>query len=63
VHDVHGVDLGALTAPAGGEDHEPDTVLIVGQDGVGVDLERSLHDLHELAEEPEDGLPPMVLTG
>jgi hypothetical protein len=28
-----------------------------------VKVERSLGDLHELAEEPVDGLPPAMLTG
>src|SRR5262249_59959118 len=36
--------------------------LIVGKDRTKVNAEGSLRDLHELAEEPEDRLPPAVLT-
>jgi hypothetical protein len=63
MHNVHGVDVHVLAAPAGCDDHEPDTVLVVREGRMKVNLERSLRDLHDFAEESEDGLPPAVVTG
>jgi len=62
MEDVRFVDLDAPAAPAGRDGHQRDAVLIVGQDCMKVDAERSLSYLHELAEEPVDCLAPAVLT-
>ena len=60
--DVRFVDLHAPATPAGRRNRQRDAVLVVDQDRMQVKVERSLGDLHELAEEPVDGLPPAVLT-
>jgi len=62
MHDVCAVDVDAPAAPTGRDGHQYDAVLIVCEDGVEVKLERSLGDLHELAEEAENGVPPAVFT-
>src|SRR5579863_1961898 len=62
MEDVRFVDLDAPAAAAGRKDHQRDAVLIVGEDCMKVNAERPFRDLHELAEEPVDGIPPAVLT-
>jgi hypothetical protein len=62
MEDMRFIDLDAAAAPTGAKDHQRDAVLIVGEDCMKVGAEGSLRDLHELAEEPVDGLPPAVLT-
>ena len=61
--DLRFVDLYAPAAPAGRGNRQRDAVLVVGQDRMQAMVERSLGDLHELAEQPVDGLPPAMLTG
>ena len=58
VEDVRFPDLDAPAAPAGREDHQRDAALIIGKECTKVNAEGSLRDLHELAEEPEDRIPP-----
>ena len=56
------LDLHAPATPAGRGNRQRDAVLAVDQDRMQVEVERSLSDLHELVEEPVEGLPPAVLT-
>jgi len=62
MEDVRFLDLDAPAAPAGREEHQRDAVLFVGEECMKVSAEGSLRDLHDLAKEPEDRLPPAVLT-
>jgi len=62
MEDVRLVDLDAPATPAGRDDHQRDSMLVVGQDCMKVSAKGSLRYLHDLAEEPEDRLPPAVLT-
>jgi len=63
MHDVRLVDLDAPAAPAGRDNYQGHAVLVVREDRMKINAQRSLCDLRELAEEPEDGLPPAVFTG
>src|ERR1700750_372934 len=62
MEDLRLFDLDAPPAAACREDRQSHAVLVVGEDRVKVSAEGSVRELHELAEEPEDRLPPAVLT-
>ena len=62
MEDLRLVELDAPAAPASREDHQSHAVLVVREDRMKVSAEGSFRELHELAEEPEDRLPPAVVT-
>jgi hypothetical protein len=38
-------------------------LLITGEDRMKADVQRTPRDLHDLARETEDGIPPAIVTG
>ena len=62
MEDVRVGDPDTPAGPADLSDHQRDTLLVIGEGGPQVKVERTLGDLYQFAEEPVDGLPPAVLT-
>jgi hypothetical protein len=61
--DVRVVGPYGLAAAAARDDHQRDAVLVVGEDRMKIDVERTFRELHELAEEPVDLIPAAVVPG
>src|SRR6516162_8763231 len=62
MENVHVVGRNAAAAPAGRGGHQHHAMLVIGEGRVKVQVERPLCDLHELAEEPVDGISCPVNT-
>src|SRR5215469_12795205 len=62
MHDMYGVDVDAPAVPAGTDGYQYDAVLIVSEDGMGLNPDRSLRDLEDLAEEAENDVPTAIFA-